>query len=409
MKFCHLRSWLKLFLISSVLAAGSISAYQEVGLSSAFTALQHGSLEVWVPKTSVGGLMSNPSARIVNVYDWTPLLNEFHGDFPGFRLHLKIFERDDFQKAVLAWKNNAPDVAFLDNAVQRDPLVKEDSVIQPMSLESSRFSYNGWWNIFRNAKNPEAARAFILWLSQSPHWTPPKLLTQPMAPADFAAVQAVAQDAVSRLLTGGVQAVSLLMDPEVAHFDWRYPQIKKLATIHPVMAFGNSRLAFVLVAAVGEGSTVFGMSHFVLVLRKADEDWKVFLLLTGSLPRLEDQLRSFDNLGLVDGEPNYPEKVMLLSPADHAQATRWPAGEIEWATVSPDVLVYVVESQFGLNKREVWSMSSIRLLLPQPGQTSIRIRTPFGVGVQPHRWRVWAMSKTGVISTSEWRTIEFTN
>lgn len=282
-------------------------------------------------------------------------------------------------------------------------------MIQPMPLGSSRFSYNGWWTIFRNAKNPEAARAFALWLVQSPHWTPSKLRTEPMAPADVAAVQSVAKDAVNRLLTRDLQAVSLLMDPEAAHFDWPYPQIKKLTTVDPVLAFGNSRLAFVLATAVGEGSAIFGMSHSALVLRKSDEHWKVFLLLTESFPRLEEQLRSFDNMELVDGKPNDPGKPMLLSPVDHAKTTRWPAGEIEWATVGPEVVGYVVESQYGQYGRELWSTSRIRVFPPQPGKSSIRIRTPFGVGMQPHRWRVWAISKTGIISTSEWRTIDFRN
>lgn len=409
MKPRHLRLWLKLFLISPVLTVASISAYQEVGLSSVPTVLQHGTLEVWVPKTFIMGLMSDPSARIINEYDWTPLLTEFESDFPGFGLHLKVFERDDFLKAVLASKENPPDVAFLDNAVQRNPLVKEDSVIQPLPLGSSRFNYNGWWTIFRNANNPEAARAFALWLVQSPHWTPPKLRTEPMAPTDVAAVQSVAKDAVSRLLTGGVQAVSLLMDPEAAHFNWSYPQITKLSSVDPMMTFGNSRLAFVLVEASGEGDSYFGMTHFMLVLRKADEQWKVFHLLAGSLPRLEDQLRSFDNLGLVDGKPTDPEKVMLLNPVDHARATRWPPGEIEWATGGPQVVCYVVEAQFGLYGREAWSPRGIWIVRQAAGLPSIRMRTPFGAGVQPHRWRVWAISRSGVVSASEWRTIDFTN
>lgn len=409
MKPRHLRFWLKLFLISPVLTVASISAYQEVGLSSVPAVLQQGTLEVWVPKTFTMGLMSDPSARIINEYDWTPLLKEFESDFPGFVLHFKIFERDDFLKAVLASKENPPDVAFLDNAVQRDPLVKNDSVIQPLPLGSARFNYNGWWMIFRNAKNPAGARAFALWLVQSPHWMPPTLRTAPMAPADVAAVQAVAKDAVGRLLIGNIHDLSLLMDPEAAHFNWPYPQIKTLSTIEPLMAFGNSRLAFVLVTAVGEGTANFGMAHFALVIRKADEQWKIFYLLAGSLPRLENQLRAFDNLGLVDGKPADPEKVMLLNPVDHARVTRWPQGEIEWATGGPQVVCYVVEAQYGLYGRDEWLPRGIWITRQDAGLPSIRMRTPFGAGMQPHRWRVWAISRSGVVSTSEWRTIDFTN
>ena len=34
---------------------------------------------------------------------------------------------------------------------------------------------------------------------------------------------------------------------------------------------------------------------------------------------------------------------------------------------------------------------------------------PFGQGMQPHRWRVWAIGKDGQMALSEWRTVNFTN
>lgn len=40
---------------------------------------------------------------------------------------------------------------------------------------------------------------------------------------------------------------------------------------------------------------------------------------------------------------------------------------------------------------------------------SFTIRAPFGVGRQPHRWRIWAVSARGDVARSEWRTLFYTN
>jgi hypothetical protein len=40
---------------------------------------------------------------------------------------------------------------------------------------------------------------------------------------------------------------------------------------------------------------------------------------------------------------------------------------------------------------------------------TVRIPEPFGMGVQPHRWRIWAIGKDGQVALSEWRTVLFTN
>ena len=160
---------------------------------------------------------------------------------------------------------------------------------------------------------------------------------------------------------------------------------------------------------LGEGDAIFGMSHYAMILRKAEERWKVLVLMPGSLPYLESLLKSFDAMGLVDGEAGEVQKVTILFPPDHANMTRWPTGEIEWTTTDPEVAAYVVESQFGLYSSENWSSSAVKIFPPLAENTSIHITTPFGVGSQPHRWRVWAIARTGVLSFSDWRTMDFTN
>ena len=175
------------------------------------------------------------------------------------------------------------------------------------------------------------------------------------------------------------------------------------------MTFGNSRLAFVLLSAVVQGEKTFGMDHSAVVLRKAEDRWRVLLYLPASLPDLEDRLKSFDGLRLKDGQPEVVPKVRLISPVDHAQIRRWPPGDLEWAALDQLPAAYVIEYQFGQIGRELWSPSWIWVVSPAHDGPLQSMKIPFGTGVQPHRWRVWAIGGTGVVSTSDWRTIDFTN
>jgi hypothetical protein len=407
----HSHGWILFLLGLSLIPKTSLAQNgdQQSSPTISNNALQHGTLEVWVPGTVIRGRMDEPGARIVIEYNWTRLLEAFRTDFPSCDLQLRIFDRDEFGPMLISSEQHPPDVAFLDNQSQRGPLEKVDAMIPELPMAQSRFGYNGWWRIFRRAKHPEASKAFLLWLGQSPHWTPWQLRTASLSSSDVSAVKSVATDAVRHLLTRDIDAFSLLMDPDAKPFDWPYPKIKQLSNVEALVTFGTSRLGFALVSAVGEGDANFGMSHYAMILRKAEERWKVLLLMQGSLPQLEHLLQSFDAMGLVDGEAGEVQKVTILFPPDHSKMTRWPTGEIEWTTTDPQVAAYVVESQFGLYGSENWSSSAVKIFPPLSENTSIHITTPFGVGFQPHRWRVWAIGRTGVLSFSEWRTIDFTN
>jgi hypothetical protein len=280
----------------------------------------------------------------------------------------------------------------------------------------SRFAFNGWWTIFRGTRNLEAGRAFMLWLSQSPSWKPWNLGTAALTSEDTAAVESIATEAVRNYEYAATAPLVSLMDPEASRFPGAFPPTwdlrpaKKLESVDRLLTFGNSRLAFALLSSVCETEKTFGMPHTALVLRKVDDRWKVLLLLRDSLSNLEGLLISFHNLGLEDGqtEPVIP-KVTLLNPVDHAQIPRYPPFRLEWEALGSRARAYVVESQFGDEGPEDWSLSSIRLVRAIPGQTSITMTRPFGVGRQPHRWRIWAISGTGAVSISDWRTIDFTN
>jgi hypothetical protein len=146
-----------------------------------------------------------------------------------------------------------------------------------------------------------------------------------------------------------------------------------------------------------------------MVLRKLEDQWRVLLIKPGPLPGLETLLQCFDGLGLKDGEPEIVPNVVLLSPMNHARLVRYPPGELEWAAVAADLAGYVLEWQMGQPGTDRWSPREVRIVPPAPGTSSISINSPIGAGRQPHRWRIWAVGRTGVVSTSAWRTIDFQN
>jgi hypothetical protein len=289
-----------------------------------------------------------------------------------------------------------------------DPLLSGFAVMG--ASRQSRFLqlYGGWWLRFLRAKNVEAANAFMLWLSESPNWKPWRVATTAIGAGDVAAVQAVSKQAVQAFLQRDPHSLSLAMDRDATHFDFDHPSTP-VEEIDAPLIFGNSRLAFVLLSSTGVASGARIVDHWAAVLRRADDGWKVLLFLEGPLPFVEGALKSFDGLELVDGPAALPPGVTLLAPADHAPISRYPRGFLEWAATGDEPpAAYVIEWQMGQPRREFWPPSSVVFVPPLRGAT-LRTAIPFGVGFQPHRWRVWYISHNGIVSTSEWRTIDFTD
>ncbi len=382
-------------------------------LSEGEADLQQGTLTVWVPRTFVRGMPSIPSEERYHDYEWEGLQREFKADFPNFNLRLVELDLGEFIRAMHLYPQDANlvDVAFIDNHGELAPLLKQNAVVQMWG--QSRLQYRGWWVVFCQARNFAAGESFLLWASQRPHWTPWSVSTNTIEPANVTAVQELSQEAVQDYAKTGAASPGSIMDPEAAIFEALRPdRIQTVLSVEPLLTFGNSRLAFVLLAAVGEGDQTFGLDHFGVILRKTGAGWKVWSLLPNrSLPELEQLFQSFDRLGLEETGAQALPKVTPLAPADHAQLPHFPQPEIEWATVDAPMATYVVESQFSVSRlgRKSWAPSKIDLVSPISVGPSIRMPAPFGGGEEPHRWRVWAISKTGIISTSEWRIVEFTN
>jgi hypothetical protein len=402
----------------SIAALGLMATILLVGPAG----LQQGELEVWVPKSYFRWAYAGPPS--LETYPWATLLNEFNRDFPKVKLRFKILEREEFLRVFHSTelKSHYPDMAFVDNWREVDPLISSGAVIRAGGNSCIRYPFSGWWLWFPHSKNVGTGQAFSLWLSRSPHWKPWMVGSAAMSQNDTAAVQAVSKEVVKDVALGDSHSLSANMDREAWPFDpWGVPT-NKVGSIGPLITFGNSRLAFVLMSRFIPGERSFGMYYSALVLRKVDNLWKVLLYLPGSLPNLEYYLKAFDRMELKNGQPEAIAQVSLVSPVDHARITRFPNGELEWKPLDPSPAAYVVESRAAQPAQDFWrapnsilvwswrDTSSILVLVsPSRGESLIRTFIPFGGGQQPCRWRVWAISGTGVVSISDWRTVDFTN
>jgi hypothetical protein len=293
-----------------------------VSVGEAFS--QRGVLTVCVPKTS----QHRPNYD----YPWEVLLNAFKSDFPDFDLDLQILDANDLAQRLDPYQQDPhfPDVAFVDNYDLR-PLLKDKPVV--MMWGRARFEFDFSWVIFRQAKHFEAGKDFLLWLAQSPRWTPMQVSTTSIGPADIAKVQAISKKAVLDIAYGSQRSLWSIMDPSAGRFDdFGGYGTHTLQAIQTLLTFGNSRLAFVLLAEVGQSETdgpgppSFGMAHSAVILRKLGDGWKVLSILPdSSLPDLESLLGAFDHLGLDEGPPEAVPKVTLLAPVDHAQLLNHPS------------------------------------------------------------------------------------
>ena len=408
---------LALLLVSPLAAGqsnGSASAAVSLGLrdlSEAEAELRQGQLTVWVPRTFVRGNFSLPGAVRSYDYHWEALQEEFKSDFPNSALRFLPLDRDEFIRMMHSSPEEVhfPDVAFIDNYYMLRPFLKDGALVEMWGPD--RFGDRGWWVVFRQAENFAVGEAFLLWLAQSPHWRPWAVSTNSIAAKDVSTVARLAQEAVQDFANTDAQSLSSIMDPDAAHFQHFGPQgTLSIHSLAPLLTFGNSHLSFVLVAAVGEGQETFGLSHFGVVLRNTAAGWKVLLILPSMpLPQLEELFQSFDRLQLQEAGAQAVPNVTLLAPAEHAHLSRFPRPEIEWSAVDASIATYVVESQRSNPGKESWTTSSIWFAPPASMGPSMHVAAPFGAGMQPHRWRVWAISNAGVVSISEWRVIDFTN
>jgi hypothetical protein len=370
------------------------------------TSLQSGELTVWE---------SGSGVRL----GWAAIQNALRSDFPELQVNFRVVDPDEFLGDLATAKQNGtlPDAVFVENWRQGGPLLVQQRVVEMMG--PARFRAAGWWFQMLGGAHQATATAFLRWLEDSPHWQLPRMSTEGMTVLDKQQVTSAALLAVAGMAGGG--ATDSVMDQDAAklnRFSWGTAcgAISRMSFPVTRFVFGNGRLAYAAVASEARSSggnvECSGAVYTFLVLRKRREGWRV-LLATPRMP-LElavSRAHDFDELGLKTEEDSPPDAPELLAPFDGARQTRDPKESISWRQDVPRPVAYAVEWRYGMPSGDEasYSPSFISIVAAIDYGDIVRIPEPFGAGVQPHRWRIWAIGKDGQVALGEWRTIQFTN
>jgi hypothetical protein len=173
--------------------------------------------------------------------------------------------------------------------------------------------------------------------------------------------------------------------------------------------WGNELIAFVNSVVVYENDVNLGKKNMLIVAQRSPSNgWELKVISEHPLviSALYNRVPGLSH-GRSDDSITAPE---LISPPDQARFDkRFPLSErpdIEWTSAASNVIVYLVESQF---RHSSWSSGSFSVYPRIQDAKTFKVKATFGVGAQPHRWRVWAITKSGDARISSWRTIIYTH
>ena len=195
---------------------------------------------------------------------WNSLFHKLHRDFPDLNADWKRFAPVDFLHAIGNAQANStlPDVVFIDNADQADPLWQ--SLLAGTMAGRSRFADNGWWFLVKNSPDTEQAKAFLLWLEESPVQQLYVPRTELLSAEAKAAVSSAAIQIVQAHMQSSAPPAKLL-DPALASFSWKlnlthYAKSPDVSQTSPSILEigGNEQLAFVSVATPLDTGRIFG-------------------------------------------------------------------------------------------------------------------------------------------------------
>ena len=268
--------------------------------------------------------------------------------------------------------------------------------------------------ITARARHMDAARAFAMWMSDGGGACDGCGTEQEGAAGKNAhAVEAVATDALSRLLRGG--ALGAEADPEMAVLA---PQLARRilmttagsvateAVVHVDVerVTTNGTLAAVALRVIASSERVFGVVHPLVVLRKgSDGKWRV-LHLSPNLP--EEQQLTAQSALMASAPPSDTEEhagvkgVSLAAPADGDKGPPMPQ---LWWDNGGGAGLQVVEWEASFPGGD-WSDSRLYLVPDSASRLRTQVTARFADLQGRYRWRVWSVGAEGAMKISPWRT-----
>jgi hypothetical protein len=221
--------------------------------------------------------------------------------------------------------------------------------------------------------------------------------------------------ALHDIVSSDQAALDALLDKDAARS--RPEQADPTAQVNdaqPILTFGNSQIAFVLLAAVASGDSFYGMRHMIMIHVKRGSEWRILYLdPDAKMPDVEglqgidanpQLLRTFDSRIVSNRPEPPPPAAALIDPPDRAVFPMRTKPDIVWESSASADASFVVEAQFTNPGDEVnWTVSVLTFVELASTAHPFRQQSPFGASLNPVRWRIWTLGQSGAVSVSPWR------
>lgn len=331
----------------------------------------------------------------------------------GLQFDVTSFAAKDFYEAFRSARvtRDEPDLLVFDNmglvrgiitargtfeGIADDPNVATTLVDVKEALKS--WGPKPWQYLITSSRHYQAARM----LATRPidcRWMLPDAISHATDSIDLD-LRRAAEQAATDYISHGVTAAS--EDP-VGLGD----QPRRIAEERACDAWGNDRLAFVVVVTSFEGPKDVGYRSLAVAVAKVDG--VAHVLSIGDFAKIVSMLQHSASR-LTSGPAKTVPPPALIAPVAEASSLRMPPEKrplLEWRSDSAPGGVYLVEWQFGDQSATVWRGSGFSIV--KNNGPAAMVQAPFGVGRQPHRWRIWAIDEAGNVGLSEWRILRYVN
>ena len=346
----------------------------------------------------------------------------------GYDLKLEAFPAQGFAQILFdSFRNHTePDILAFDNygivdgivtslgtfaGIGSNRSIRKSLIRVSESFESLQDGNGGWEYLISTSRNFSRARSLALTDLECN----PELSRRVSRDIDAAALEEVNAHSLAatkayfwrnqtRLdeLSGGKYPDDSLHVPDIA---------SKIHAGRICDLWGNELIAFVNSVVLYENDLSLGKKNMLIVSQRSpSKGWKLNVIseYPSVITDLHKQVPDLSS-GRSDDSRKPPE---LLSPPDQARFDkRFPRSalpDLEWTNAGSNVLIYLVEAQY-TSWRSRWSSGSFWVYPGSRNEKTVKAKAAFGVGAQPHRWRVWAITEGGVTRISSWRTIIYSS
>lgn len=319
--------------------------------------------------------------------------------------------------------NDEPDILVFDNMgliigittqIGRFDGIGRDAKVQASLLNVSEAlrsleTHPGWEYLIKTSRNYLKAKSLVM---MEPECSPAYGgKDRPWTGDTFGEISKIAETAASAYFNRDLATLNALVGGRYLDDSTPFREANSVISgIKMCGGWGNQQLAFINTVTSFESADHVGSRSLLAVVAKAESSWKLLLLGEdpGIIRTLQQQAPALTINGDAASELQAP---MPMAPADGAFFSRWPLEErpeLVWTKTGNGPVIYLVESQFKSGGR--WSGRGFILArsVSQDALT-IKVRATFGAGMQPHRWRIWAINEGGSTARSEWRVVNYLN